>query len=181
MQILILDDDPAQSARLAHALVARGFAITAFDGLATAEAAVRLGGPDLLILAERAGGRLTHSLALLAGCGAKPIPTIFLTARQGRAAAELFELVPSAVSLAGRDALPETVAELAVSALNGEALLDAGPGARVVPVAARATVPPGQGPDSARPPAVPVAPVSRTERAAALALLPAPRRALVLA
>lgn len=182
MQILILDDDPGLSARLSRALVARGFAVSAFDGLAAAEAAVRLGGLDLLILAEELGGRLTHGLALLAGCSAPPVPTIFLSARQGPAAAELFDLIPTAVSLAGRDALPDTIAEVAASVLNGATLAGVGLGARVVPVPSHGPV--GQG----GPQPVPVSPVpaspspaSRAERAAALAHLPAPRRTLALA
>lgn len=170
MQILILDDDADQSLALSRALIARGFVVAAFDTIAAAEAAFRMGSPSLLILAERVGGKLSHSLALLAGCRAPAVPVIFLTDRQGDAARELFDLIPSAMSLAGYGTLPETVAELAASALKGAQVNGEGLGVNVVPVAVPVRVP-----------EVAPAVLSRTERAAALARLPAPRRALALA
>ncbi|MBW7921238.1 MAG: hypothetical protein H3C51_03970 [Rubellimicrobium sp.] len=182
MQVLILDDDPDRTARLAQALVGRGLQTVCVDNVAMAEAVVRLGLPGLLVLAERAGGRLSHSVALLGGCRDPAIPAIFLTPRTGHAAAELFDLIPSAVSLVGPGTLPATIAELAVAALNGAPLTPEviGSGGRVVPVGAPVT---GPGRNTAEAAAgMPAAAVaSRAERAQALARLPSLRPALTLA
>lgn len=169
MQVLILEGDAARQAALVQALRARGLQVLVAESVAMAEAMVRAGLPDLLLMTERVGGRLSHSVALLAGCGATPVPVVFISERQGEGAAELFELIPSAVSLAGPGTRAETLADLVVSALGDVPLAEgalAG-GGRVVPVAVRAA---------------PVREVaSRAERARALARLPELRPALTLA
>lgn len=178
MQVLILDGDAVRQAALVQALRARGLQVLVAESVAMAEAMVRAGLPDLLVMAERVSGKLSHSVALLAGCGAAPVPAVFISERQGEAAAELFELIPSAVSLAGPGTRPETLADIAASALGGGPLTESvlAGGGRVVPVAARSR------PDEsevAR--AAPVRDVaSRAERARALARLPELRPALTL-
>lgn len=138
MQVLILDDDSNRAARLLQALAARGLQVTCAETLPLAEAMVRRGLPSLLILAERVGGRLSHALALLAGCGDRPLPVIFITPRQGDDAAELFDMIPSALSLVGPGVRPETMADIAQAALAGAPITPAllGGSGRVVPVAA---------------------------------------------
>lgn len=143
MQVLILDDDPEYQARLARALAARDFQIVCVDSLAAAEAVVRLGLPDLLILGERVRGRLSHSVALLADCRDPGIPSVFITDRQGEEIAELFELIPAVYSIMGRATAPAMVAQIAVAAVAALAPRDAwaalpadreGPAPLVVPV-----------------------------------------------
>lgn len=125
MQVLILDDDPEYQARLARALAARDFQIVCVDSLAAAEAVVRMGLPDLLILGERVHGRLSHSVALLADCREPGIPSVFITDRQGEEIAELFELIPAVYSIMGRATAPAMVAQIAVAAVAAMAPRDA--------------------------------------------------------
>lgn len=188
MQVLILDDDPEYQARLARALAARDFQIVCVDSLAAAEAVVRMGLPDLLILGERVQGRLSHSVALLADCRDPGIPSIFITDRQGDDIAELFDLIPAVYSIMGRATAPAMVAQIAVAAVaamvprNAWAALPADddtPPPEVVTVAAPAThVPDVADPGPASPGilqdriADPGAPQSRALLAASLARLP---------
>lgn len=117
MQVMVLDDDPEHQARLARALMARGFQVVCVDSLAMAEAVVRLDMLDLLILGERVRGRLSHPVALLAECRNPAVPSIFITDRQGEEIAELFELIPSVYSIMGRSTAPNMVAQIAVAAV----------------------------------------------------------------
>jgi len=192
MQVLILDDDPARTAGIAGALAARGMQVLCAETPALAGAMVRLGLPDLMILNERVGGRLSHPVALLAACREPAVPVIFLTTRNGAEAAELFELIPSACSLAGPATPPETLAGLALAALEGRPVTPAQvPGGRLVPVAAQgggtgpvAAAAGGRG-DGAGPGIDDMRdrrePAGRAARALALARLPARRPALTLA
>ncbi|MCC7319618.1 MAG: response regulator [Rubellimicrobium sp.] len=117
MQVMVLDEEPLHAAHLARALMARGLQVICVDSIAAAEALVRLGLFDLLILAERVQGHLSHRIALMADCGGRSIPSVIVTDRQGDDVAELFELIPSVYAVMGRDTQPAMVAKIAVAAL----------------------------------------------------------------
>lgn len=191
MQVLILDDDTDRIARLVPVLAVRGIGVLCVESLRQAEAMVRLGLPDLLLMVEQAGDRLSHSVALLAGCREPAVPAVFITSRQGAAAAELFDLIPSAVALVGPGTREETVAEIVQAALSGAPVPPLPPPdvGRVASAAAQpgrpvAGVPGSAGRDAPRPcgsSPPDMSGSSRAERARALARLPSRRPALTLA
>lgn len=139
MQVMILDEDPDFQARVARALMGRGFQVVCVDSLAAAEAFVRLDLLDLIVLGERVHGRLSHSVALLAECRSPAVPSIVLTDRTGPEVGELFDLIPAVYSILGRRTAPTMIAQIAVAAVTAQparvgADSAAGPGRAAVAV-----------------------------------------------
>ena len=145
MQVLILDDDPALMARLAQAMMGRGFQTVCVDSLAAAEAVVRMDFVDLMVIGERVQGRLTHPLALLAECRDPAVPAVLLTDRSGPEIEELFDLIPSIASILGRRTLPAMIAQVAVAAVTGRTRPVEAPAPRA-PAAIAAPVSPAPAP-----------------------------------
>ena len=101
MQVLLVTDNLAQHEDVMIAYLKAGFQITGTSSARVAETFVRCGAVDLLIIAEKLGGKLTHSTALLAEHHNPMISTILLTDRTGETADEVFELIPSVHSCVG--------------------------------------------------------------------------------
>lgn len=116
MQVLILDDDPAFQAQLARAMMGQGFNVLCVDTVPGAEAFLRLGMVDVLIAAERIGGKLSHAVALLAECRNPLLAAILRTDRTGADLDELFDLVPAVVGILGRAVAPSLVMQVVLAA-----------------------------------------------------------------
>jgi hypothetical protein len=119
MQVLILDDDPSFQAQLAQAMLGHGFNVLCVDTVPGAEAFLRLGMVDVLIAAERIGGKLSHAVALLAECRNPLLAAVLRTDRTGGDLDELFDLVPSVVGILGREVAPSLVMQVVLAATSG--------------------------------------------------------------
>lgn len=205
MQVMILDEDPEYQARIARAMMGRGFQVVCVDSLAAAEAFVRLDLLDLIVLGERVHGRLAHSVALLAECRSPVVPSIVLTDRTGAEVGELFDLIPAVYSILGRRTAPSMIAQIAVAAITAQparAGEDSAAAARPTPTVLPDAAPPRETAataPTAPAPATVSAPISggvlspfialddepppprRASLAANLAVLPPPGRRLHLA
>lgn len=121
MQALILSDDPKIHHGLTQALVTRGFQIVHSESVMMATAHVRAWSFDLIIMSEAVGGQLTHRVALSAEKRAPHVKTLLMTDRTGEDVEELFELLPSLVSLVSPDLSPELTGQIAAACVTGSA------------------------------------------------------------
>lgn len=117
MQVLIVDDDITRQTDLSLAFMEAGLhpSGTACHGIA--ERCIRKGWIDLVVMAERVSGRLTHHLALLAEWRNPLAATILLTTRHDQDTDELFKLLPSLHCLLAPDADPELVTKLSLASV----------------------------------------------------------------
>lgn len=119
MQALIIDDDSRRQTELSIAFIRAGFQPTATGNHAVAEACIRRGWVDLLVMSERVAGRLTHSHALLAEWRNPLVATILLTTRSDRDVEELYGLLPSLHCLLAPDTTPQLITKCAVASVIG--------------------------------------------------------------
>lgn len=112
MQVLLLDGDPRRQADIACALTGRGLQVSCMESLSAAELFVRTLPIEVLVLGERIGGRLSHSLALLAECRNPQVCAVLLTDREAEAADELFELIPAVRAILGCSVPAEVVGQV---------------------------------------------------------------------
>lgn len=119
MQALILDDCPSRQTTLSVALMTRGFHVLNAQSNAVATAFARRGSLDVLIMAERVQGALTHSVALSAERHSPYVATILLTPRSDDDLAELHDLLPSLYSILGADMAVDLIGELALAGVTG--------------------------------------------------------------
>lgn len=116
MQAMLIEDDPAARAVSAAALSRAGFEVTVAGSVDAAKAAVRRGIVDVLVMAERVGGRLAHDVALLAELRNPGLGTILLSDRGADEVDEIFALLPSLHAVLGRDTPPRMLTDLALAA-----------------------------------------------------------------
>jgi len=121
MQALILSDDPKIHHELTRPLITRGFQIVHSESVMMATAHVRAWVFDLIVMSESVGGRLTHRVALSAEKRAPHVKTLLLTDRAGEDVEELYELLPSLVSLVSPDLAPELTGQIAAACVTGSA------------------------------------------------------------
>lgn len=119
MLALILSDDALIHHRLSASLSKRGFQVVLSESRAMATAHVRAWAFDLVILAERVNGTLTHSVALSAEKRAPFVKTVLLTDRKDTDIDELYDLLPSLVSIVSPTVSPELIGKIALSSING--------------------------------------------------------------
>ncbi len=119
MQALVLNDNSAAQAATAMALFKRNFQVVTADDVEVASAYADLGVFDLVVMAERVRGRLSHSVALSAELRNPHVTTMMVTPRADEEVDELFELLPSLYCLLGDKLSPEMVAKMAVSGVVG--------------------------------------------------------------
>ncbi len=119
MQVLIVDDGIDRQVELAIAFMESGFQTTCTSSQLVAESCIRRGTVDLLVMAERVGGRLTHSLALLAEYRNPMVVTMLLTDRNDRDLDELYLLLPSLHCILSPQTAPDLVTRLAVASVAG--------------------------------------------------------------
>lgn len=115
MLAMLIEDDPAIRAGAAAALSRAGFAVTVAGSVDAAKAAVRRGIVDVLVMAERVGGRLAHDVALLAELRNPGLGTILLSDRTADEADEIFALLPSLHAVLGRETPPRMLTEVALA------------------------------------------------------------------
>lgn len=121
MQALILSEDPKIHHSLTQALVTRGFQIIHSESVMMATAHVRAWSFDLIIMSESVNGQLTHRVALSAEKRAPHVKTLLMTDRTGEDVEELYELLPSLVSLISPDTSPELTGQIAAACVTGSA------------------------------------------------------------
>lgn len=138
MHVLIVDGDIDRQAQLTKELMGSGFQTTTTGCLNVAETCIRRGMIDLLVMAERMDGRLTHSLALLAEYRNPMAATMLLTPRTDADVDELYLLLPSLHCLIAPDSPARLVAKLAVAAVSGAVRAD---GPIVLPPSMRVETP----------------------------------------
>jgi DNA-binding response OmpR family regulator len=120
MQVMVLEQDQQRQAQLARALMEKGFHVLCVESLDAAECFVRMDVVDVLVLGERVGGRLSHSLALLAECRNPMVSAILLTERSGPDMDELFDLIPAVYAILGRDVAPRVVTQIVMAAITAQ-------------------------------------------------------------
>ncbi len=118
MQVMVLEQDHARQAELAQALLTKGFQVLCMESVEAAECFLRRDLVDVLVLGERVGGRLSHSLALLAECRNPMASAILLTERTGPDMDELFDLIPALYAILGRTVAPSVVGQVVLSAVS---------------------------------------------------------------
>ncbi len=117
MQVLIVDDDITRQTDLSLAFMEAGLHTSGTGSHAVAERCIRKGWIDLVVMAERVSGRLTHPLALLAEWRNPLVATILLTPRHGQDMEELFLLLPSLHCLLAPETEPELVTKLSLASV----------------------------------------------------------------
>jgi hypothetical protein len=145
MLAMIVTEDAALRGQVAGLLADRGADILSFGRLDPAVLAARRAAPDVLVLAEHVGGRLSHALALLAEWRNPDLALVLLSDRHGDEAAELFELLPALRALLPPGTDARTLARLALSSGQRDAAEEAVPFLR-----AAAGASPGPAPRPAR-------------------------------
>jgi hypothetical protein len=140
MDALILDRDYDLQLSVARALTRRGCTVICVDTVAAAEAFIRRSPPELLVMAERIDGRLTHPVALLAECQRPDMAAILLSDRQDDDLSELFDLLPAVRAVCGRRVDADTIGQVMLCVT----------GPRAVPVATQPVVSTVVGPASQR-------------------------------
>lgn len=121
MHALILSDTPKTQLSLTVALTRQGIKVVNTETVEMARAYVRADHFDLLLLSERAHGRLAHPVALSAERHTPQVKTFLLSARTDEDVDELYELLPSLTGIIGTNVTPEVVAQLAQTAVDGTA------------------------------------------------------------
>ncbi|UYV38964.1 hypothetical protein N4R57_08100 [Rhodobacteraceae bacterium D3-12] len=127
MQALVVSDAPEAQVALALALLGRGFVVATAGTVEHALAYAGTGAIDLVVMAERVGGRLSHSVALAAELRNPAVTTMMLTPRKGAEVEELYQLLPSLYCLLEPDLPRELVARLAVAGVRAQNGDPAGP------------------------------------------------------
>jgi hypothetical protein len=118
MDVMIVEEQPAAQAALVAALATPGRRVVCFGNLEGAEALVRLSTPDVLIVGEQVGGRLSHGLALLAECRNPGLIVIMRTERPAESQDDLVELIPSLWAVLGTTVAPSGIAALVANYLG---------------------------------------------------------------
>ncbi len=119
MQVLILDDQIERRTRLSAVLSKFGIRIFLTGDQKTADSAIRNSVVDLFIAQERVGGKLTHSLVLLAEYRNPLASAILLTDRTDPDVDELFLLIPALHCLLATNCPPELIRKLAIASMAG--------------------------------------------------------------
>ena len=117
MQVLILGDDHGQQARLAGAMMKKGFQVMCVESATAASSYIRSEMIDVLILIETLSSRISQSSACAAQSRNRAVSVIVISGRTGAALEELFEQVPLLYGVMGLDMAPSTVAALALASI----------------------------------------------------------------
>ena len=120
MQVMVLDQDQNLQVQLAGALMQKGFHVICVESIGAAENFIRRDFIDVLVMGERVGGKLSHSLALLAECRNPLVSAILLTDRTGPSLEEIFDLIPSIYGILGRKISPDIVAQIVLASTIGQ-------------------------------------------------------------
>ena len=126
MQALILSDDPSTHHRLSQCLIKRGFQVVNSESVMMATAHVRAWIFDLVVMTEHVNGCLTHRVALSAEKRAPFVKTVLLSDRTDEEVDELYDLLPSLVSIVSPSLASGLIGQIALANVAGSArVLDA--------------------------------------------------------
>lgn len=117
MKALILRADAAQAVETAQLLAQQGFQTLCVASRDIAHAMIRADVIDLMVMDERVGGQLTHTLALSAERRNPYVSTIILTDAAADATDDLYDLLPSLYALVGTGVGARMMAQLVLSAV----------------------------------------------------------------
>lgn len=117
MQVLILGDDHGQQARLAAAMMKKGFQVICVETARAASSYIRGQFIDVLILAETRSGPIGQSCACVAQSRNPQVSVIVITDRTGAATDELFDEVPLLYGVIGLEMAPGMVAAIALASI----------------------------------------------------------------
>ncbi|WP_394198052.1 PleD family two-component system response regulator [Litoreibacter albidus] len=121
MLALVLSDDPTTHHTINQCLTKRGFQVVNSESVMMATAHVRAWRFDLIVMTERVSERLTHQVALSAEKRAPFVKTLLLSDRKDAEVDELFELLPSLVSIVSPDINADLIAQIALASVAGRA------------------------------------------------------------
>lgn len=113
MLVLLLDDQIDRHDELMATFWSAGLTMTATGNPAVAQTILSRTPADILILAERVAGRLTHSLALFAEHRNPNLSTLLISDRTDADTDELYDLIPSVRGILGGMVSPKLVLQLA--------------------------------------------------------------------
>ena len=117
MQALILSDSPETQLRMTQVLSKRGFQVTQCESVTMATAHVRACTFDLIVMDERVHGALTHRIALSAEKRAPFVKTVLLSDRTDADVDDLYELLPSLVSIISPNLSPDLIGQFALASV----------------------------------------------------------------
>jgi hypothetical protein len=117
MKAMILRDDAADAVRTAHILADKGFQTLCVASRDIAQAMIRADMIDLMVMDERVGAQLTHTLALSAERRNPFVSTIIMTDQGAEATDDLYALIPSLYALVGTQTGPDMLGKIVLSAV----------------------------------------------------------------
>ncbi|WP_298262040.1 hypothetical protein [uncultured Litoreibacter sp.] len=121
MLALVLSDTPDIHHRLSHRLIENGFQVVNSESVMMATAHARVWTFDLIVMTETVNDALTHQVALSAERHAPFVKTLLLSDRTDEAVDELYELLPSLVSIVSPALSPNLISQIALSSVAGRA------------------------------------------------------------
>ncbi len=117
MKAMILRDDAADAVQTAHILANKGFQTLCVTSRDIAQAMIRADVIDLMVMDERIGMQLTHTLALSAERRNPFVSTIIMTDKGAEATDDLYGLIPSLYALIGTRTGPDILGKIVLSAV----------------------------------------------------------------
>ncbi|WP_322889639.1 MULTISPECIES: imidazoleglycerol-phosphate dehydratase [unclassified Yoonia] len=117
MKAMILRDDAADAVQTAHILANKGFQTLCVTSRDIAQAMIRADVIDLMVMDERIGMQLTHTLALSAERRNPFVSTIIMTDKGAEATDDLYGLIPSLYALVGTRTGPDILGKIVLSAI----------------------------------------------------------------
>ncbi|WP_019954083.1 hypothetical protein [Yoonia vestfoldensis] len=117
MKAMILRDDAADAVQTAHILANKGFQTLCVTSRDIAQAMIRADVIDLMVMDERIGMQLTHTLALSAERRNPFVSTIIMTDKGAEATDDLYGLIPSLYALIGTRTGADILGKIVLSAV----------------------------------------------------------------
>jgi ActR/RegA family two-component response regulator len=117
MKAMILRDDAADAVQTSRILASKGFQTLCVTSRDIAQAMIRADVIDLMVMDERIGTQLTHTLALSAERRNPFVSTIIMTDQGAGATDELYELIPSLYALIGTRTEAEVLGKVFLAAV----------------------------------------------------------------
>ena len=118
MKAMILRNDATDAVQTAHILANKGFQTLCVTSRDIAQAMIRADVIDLMVMDERIGMQLTHTLALSAERRNPFVSTIIMTDKGAEAADDLYGLIPSLYALIGTRTGADVMGKIVLSAVS---------------------------------------------------------------
>jgi CheY-like chemotaxis protein len=117
MKAMILRDNAAEAVATANLLARKGFQTCCVGSRDIAQAMIRAEVIDLVVMDERVGAQLTHTLALSAERRNPYVSTIIMTDQGAEETDDLYALIPSLYALVGTRMAPDLFGQIVLSAV----------------------------------------------------------------